>query len=78
MTPTEKGGKNEGKILLQGLGSVFKKEEQILGHRTPDKRGTVELQWLEHLWDYENMFKTEVARANECYRIYPIYSDGLK
>ena len=27
---------------------------------------TVELQWLEHLWDYENMFETAVVRANEC------------
>ena len=27
---------------------------------------TVELQWLEHLWDYENMFGTGVVRANEC------------
>ena len=25
----------------------------------------VELQWLEHLWDYENMFETGVARAIE-------------
>ena len=27
---------------------------------------TVELQWLEHLWDHENWFKTGVVRANEC------------
>ena len=27
---------------------------------------TVELQWLEHLWDYENMFETGVVQANEC------------
>ena len=27
---------------------------------------TVELQRLEHLWDYENMFETGVVRANEC------------
>ena len=26
-------------------------------------RNTVELQWLEHLWDYENMFVTGVVRA---------------
>ena len=26
---------------------------------------TVELQWLEHLWDHENMFETGVVRANE-------------
>ena len=27
---------------------------------------TVELQWLEHLWNHENMFETGVLRANEC------------
>ena len=27
---------------------------------------TAELQWLEHLWDHENMFETGVVRANEC------------
>ena len=26
---------------------------------------TVELQWLEHLWDYENLFETGVDRAIE-------------
>ena len=26
---------------------------------------TVELQWLEHLWDYENLFETGVVRAIE-------------
>ena len=27
---------------------------------------TVELQWLEHPRDYENMFETGIVRANEC------------
>ena len=27
---------------------------------------TVELQWLEHLSDHENMFEIGVVRANEC------------
>ena len=27
---------------------------------------TVELQWLEHLWNHENMFERGVVRANEC------------
>ena len=27
---------------------------------------TVELQWLEHLWNHDNMFETGVVRANEC------------
>ena len=26
-------------------------------------KNTVELQWLEHLWDYENVFETGVVRA---------------
>ena len=26
---------------------------------------TVELQWLEHLWDHENLFETGEVRANE-------------
>ena len=27
-------------------------------------RDTVELQWLERLWNHENMFETGVVRAN--------------
>ena len=27
---------------------------------------TVKLQWLEHLWNHENMFETGLVRANEC------------
>ena len=27
---------------------------------------TVELQWLKHLWDHENMFETGVVRDSEC------------
>ena len=27
-------------------------------------QNTVELQWLEHLWNRENMFETGVVRAN--------------
>ena len=27
---------------------------------------TVELQWLEHLWNHENMFETGVVGAGEC------------
>ena len=26
---------------------------------------TVELQWLDHLWNIETMFETEVVRADE-------------
>ena len=31
-----------------------------------DILSTVELQYLEHLWDHENMFDIGVVRANEC------------
>ena len=27
---------------------------------------TVELQWLEHVWNHENIFETGVVRGNEC------------
>ena len=27
---------------------------------------TVELHWLEHLWNHEIVFETGVVRANEC------------
>ena len=30
---------------------------------------TVELQWLEHLRNHENMFETGVVRAMECYSL---------
>ena len=30
---------------------------------------TVELQWLEHLWNHESMFETGIVRANECYSL---------
>ena len=29
-------------------------------------QGTVELQWLKHCWDHENMFETGVVQANKC------------
>ena len=48
--------------------SVFKITSKlyILCRRTLWARIAVEFQWLEHLWDYENMFETGVVRANEC------------
>ena len=30
-----------------------------------DKLCTVELQWLEHPWDYENLFETRVVQVIE-------------
>ena len=38
----------------------------------------VELQWLEHPWDYENLFETGVVRAIEPLRVdYSARSDGI-
>ena len=31
-----------------------------------EKGYTVELQWLEHLWNHKNVFESGVVRANEC------------
>ena len=38
---------------------------------------TVELQWLEHLWNHENMFETGVVRANAKYG-YPLEFLNMK
>ena len=39
--------------------------DEVAHHK---KLTTVELHWLEHLWNYENTctFKIAVVRANEC------------
>ena len=34
--------------------------------RKYELQNTVELQWLEHLWNHENMFETGVVRTDEC------------
>ena len=42
---------------------------EFFGAYSPESTGTkdqeLELQWLEHLWNYENLFETGVVRANE-------------
>ena len=50
--------KATGNLSLQGYS-----QKDTWKHRL---QHTVELQWLEHLWDQENMFETGVVRANEC------------
>ena len=40
---------------------IFKKKNYIFSSGAD----TVELQWLEHLWDQENELETGVVRANE-------------
>ena len=42
-----------------GIDGVPQDLEQTFG-------STVELQWLEHLWNHEDMFETGVVRANDC------------
>ena len=46
-----------------------KKSDQLDRFRKVSPMGKVyivELQWLEHLWNHENIFETKVVRANEC------------
>ena len=44
------------------LGSL---EVKNTPRNTSARTNTIELQWLEHLWDYENVFESGVVRANE-------------
>ena len=37
----------------------------ILWNSCDDNECTVELQWLECLWNHENMFETGIVRASE-------------
>ena len=47
------GGGGGGDVVLGFSGDIF------------TLTITVELQWLEHLWDHENSLKTGVVRASE-------------
>ena len=38
----------------------------LQGFLSKVKDNTEELQWLDHLWNHENMFETGLVRANEC------------
>ena len=44
--------------------------EEIRYHHSNQKNVisivTAELQWLEHLWNHENIFETGEVRVNEC------------
>ncbi|MEW8487794.1 MAG: hypothetical protein AB2705_21650, partial [Candidatus Thiodiazotropha sp.] len=45
----------------------YKNNANLASSESPEKlQYTVELQWLEHLWNHEIMFETRVVRANEC------------
>ena len=54
--------------LLKEGADIIKTPITKLFNLSLDKRDfphTVELQWLEHLRDYENLFETGVVRATE-------------
>ena len=46
-------------VLFDNGDNIIAKEIEVVD------TDTVELQWLEHLWDYENMFEIGVVRAIE-------------
>ena len=37
----------------------------LFGNKNMSSQSTVELRWLEPLWDHENLFETAVVRASE-------------
>ena len=49
--------------LSSGLGNSYKG----VNCYNVEKNRRVKLQWLEHLWDSENIHETGVVRAKECY-----------
>ena len=48
---------------------MYKIDTLLYSDSCGNSRDTVEHQWLEHLWNHENMFGTGVVRANECYSL---------
>ena len=56
----------DGVVWTFFLSSIISLFFLPLSGRRPDiDLNTVELQWLEHLWDFENLFETGVVRAIE-------------
>ena len=47
-------------------GTMSEYGDAVSHEHAPQRLYTVEFQWLEHLWNHENMFGTGVVRANEC------------
>ena len=54
------------KVLVPAHWLSFIFPENLLTMPVKGKLYTVEIQWLEHLSDRENMFETGVVRASEC------------
>ena len=50
---------NDGSVGLESEYPNWTAHQDCLAYK-------VELHWLEHLWNYLNMFETGVVRANEC------------
>ena len=58
---------------LRGANAFTKKLTPLTGEvilkivfASPESILIVELQWLEHLWNHEKIFKTGIVQANEC------------
>ena len=55
------------------FGQIFRPDNFVFGMFSErfllklKSTSTVELQWLEHLWNHENISETGGVRANECY-----------
>ena len=74
MAPSMESRMHVLKFLARTLQRTVNFEEQFLIFKIPIPllfawsvtQYTVELQWLEHPWNHENMFETGEYRANEC------------
>ena len=56
---------SKGALLRDNLSQAFSKAKLVY-YLMRYQKHTVQLQWLEHLLNYENMFEIGLVRANEC------------
>ena len=66
-TPIQKESVLTPHYLLSQLYSDIWTYHYIVSKCRLGLQNTVELRWLEHLWNHENIFETGVVQANECY-----------
>ena len=80
LSPSHANRLDMNNILLKGrkLSSTIHPAIRLIGHHCSYLPSlqlvvpcvcatlTIELQWLERLWNHENMFETGVVRGNEC------------
>ena len=52
--------------IKEKLGLVVRSSQIRLKPFSPKLANTVELQWLEHVWNHEIMFEAGVVPDNEC------------